>query len=115
MITNLNELYYTTFKDGGGTLWLDGQDRTSGYAVALAGYEVRYHEVIFTHCALNNYAEDTLSVYADGLGVWLDAAHQHLYIDSVRHIDNLDYALALGKLNKQLAIYDLTNNQVITL
>ena len=115
MLSNLSELYTATFTNGSGTFWLDGHERTNGYVVALAGYEIRANVNVCKPSLLLDYANDLLAPHADGIGLWYDENSGHVYIDSVLHVDSFEYAVEFGKLNKQFAIYDIANSTVINL
>lgn len=99
--------------NGGGTVWLYGKEYKSGYVVALSGYEMRISIESCTAKVLQFYVENMVSYLAQGVGVWVD--NGFVYIDSVTHHDNKQYAIDFGKYEKQLAIYDIAAGQAIDL
>ena len=46
-------------------------------------------------------------------GFWVDG--NKLYIERVKHTYNLSYALACGKANKQICIWDIANQETIAI
>jgi hypothetical protein len=102
-----------SISNGGGTVWLKGTEYSTGYVVALSGYEMRLSLEMVTAKVLQFYVENLVSYLADGVGVWVD--NGFVYIDSVVHQENRQYAIDFGRYEKQLAIYDLTNATVIDL
>lgn len=49
------------------------------------------------------------------MGGWLNSDNGYYYFDSVKVFENLNEAIAFGRENQQIAIYDLTNRQLIKL
>ena len=104
-------------KNGGDTLTKDLKKASlkNGYMVSLEGAE---SQVKSDDCqAIMKAIESKQEIIKDRdnlyIGLWLD--NNILYIDiSINIIDKVD-ALEFGKYNKQLAIYDLKNNDSIYL
>lgn len=88
---------------------------TSGYMVSLEGAESQvqgddYNEIMKAIESKQEIIQDRDNLY---IGLWLD--NGIMYIDvSINIKDKVD-ALEFGKYNKQLAIYDLMNNDSIYL
>lgn len=89
-----------------------GQLQTSGYAVAL-------------ECTQNSFGleglENVLSVVLSGtsgascVGGWLDQESGLYYFDATVILEDKEAAIALGRLNNQIAIFDLNNLEEIRL
>jgi len=107
------KMVYETFVNGGSTLWYDGIERTTGYVVgdntnplipgggggmALGRYQVL--EALERARVICRY---------DGIGSWIDEETGLVYLDNVRHIEDLGYAVALARLNGEKSIYDIAN------
>ena len=104
-------------KNGGETLTKDLKKAslTSGYMVSLEGTETQTRGNDYQ--AIKKAIEEKQEIIKDGtnmyIGLWLD--NNIMYIDiSVNIIDKAE-ALEFGKRNKQLAIYDIVNNDSIYL
>jgi hypothetical protein len=48
-------------------------------------------------------------------GVWTDTDTGQVYYDRVAFIEDLEYAIELGRTNEQIAIWDIANNKEIRL
>lgn len=105
MITKIKE-------NNGGTLNKDLSmaQVTKGYMVSLIGTEEVYNDI--TIDILTSYASKVLNGF---LGVWFNTDNEKYYLDNSVNILNLDDAYQLAKENKQLAIYDIENDKVITI
>ena len=104
--------------EDGGTAWrIDGPTHR-GYAVALKAHERIFSlaEYIGDYDRLEaevlQYAEDH---WLDGAGIGFWVHEGLLYLDVVIHTLNREFAMEKGRIEKQLTIYDITNNEVITL
>jgi hypothetical protein len=93
----------------------------SGYAVSLSGHE-RIHDAapraseLVLYSWLYRFGADhlpTLLQPSHYLGAWLDKGL--LYLDVTVVVPELAAAIELGKANRQLAIYDLTNDRELRL
>jgi fructokinase len=49
------------------------------------------------------------------IGGWFNEDNEKFYFDSVKVFQSLDEAIAFGRENQQIAIYDLTNRTLIKL
>lgn len=84
---------------------------TSGYAVAVEG----------TQNSFGNHGAAKVVSYAykhreiNAFGGWLNSDNNSYYYDAVIVVDNLNEALKLGKLNHQIAIFDLNTMTEIRL
>lgn len=87
------------------------QPVTTGYAVAVAatqnsfGFEglVNVVKYVSAHPEVNAF------------GGWYNKINKHFYFDATVILDDLAAAMELGRVNKQIAIFDLANLQEITL
>lgn len=101
--------------NGGITLDIDGEKmtKTEGFMVSIYGEEVQVNvdneEGILK--AINEKLEKIKKLNKESLyvGVWLD--NGVIYVDISIHIIEKNEALEFGKNNKQIAVYDLKNNQ----
>ena len=97
----------TVLNNGSSSVKGDGYKTLRNYTGYLVGG--------FSHCikvsgdfeafskALNNL--DKMLERGDILGTWVH--NDTIYIEQSKLIENLDFALAIAKLNEQLAIYDI--------
>lgn len=108
-------LYRQVCANHGGTSWL-GQAHTTGYCVALKGYEMTFNckgTASEVQAAIRFYFNTLSSATADAIGIWENDGKY--YLDSVVWISDRTNAIQFGKLNEQLAIYDIENQIVIDL
>lgn len=49
------------------------------------------------------------------IGYWIDGYSNEFYLDSVLYIEDLDQAIEAGSVNKQIAIWDIANEEEIYL
>jgi fructokinase len=83
----------------------------SGYAVAVA-----YTQNSFGFSGLANvvkYVSEHPEINA--FGGWYNSENNMYYIDATVIVNNLDEAKELGRINKQIAIFDLANLKEIRL
>ncbi len=84
---------------------------TSGYTVAVKE----------TQNSFGNYGAAKVVSYAAkhnevrALGGWLNSANNKYYFDAIIICESLEEALALGRANNQIAIFDLNNMKEIRL
>ena len=101
-------------KNGGATLDsnLKPIQAQKGYMVSMQG-----HELVTTIEGLNDTLLENYTRLAKKLngyvGMWLD--DDKVYLDISQHHTSKNKALEVGKANKQLAIYDLENDEEIRL
>jgi len=69
----------------------------------------------FVHTKLKISLPKATSNGYDGVGSWIDEETSLVYLDNVRHVEDLGYALVLARLNGELAIYDPVNKCCIDL
>ena len=87
------------------------QPVTSGYAVAVADTQNSFgHEGLER---VIKYVEDHPEVNA--FGGWYNSENGMYYFDATIIVDDLKQAIELGRANKQIAIFDLTNCKEIRL
>ncbi len=89
----------------------------NGYSVSLAGYETKEKDINKTMEVLKDYIKAVKDLKKNNLfvGVWYDEKTQYYYIDISMIINKRREAEKIAKENKQLAIYDLKNNDSIYL
>ena len=102
-------------KDGGATLTkeLTKAELNGGYMVSLEGAESQVKGDDYN--AIKKAIEEKQAIIKDSknlfIGLWLDGGI--MYIDISINIEDRSEALEFAKRNKQLAIYDLINNDSI--
>ncbi len=115
----MNDIYKELIINGGCTLnkALVIQDKENGFMVSLKGYETTLHETNIN--MLEGILEEKILIaeYIKNsyIGIWWDKEEKTIYVDISVCIYNKDHALEFGRLNKQLAIYDIKDNKVIDL
>lgn len=89
----------------------------TGYSVSLAGYETKEKSIDKTMEIVKDYIKAVKNLNKNNLfvGVWYDEKTQYYYIDISMIISKRREAEKIAKNNKQLAIYDLKNNDSIYL
>lgn len=98
-----------TNKEGFTVSLLDFRTPKKGYCVAM-----KMTQDSFGDEGLKRVIEVAMqSTYV--LGGWYDRESKQFYYDCVMIVDDLPTALELGRANEQLAIFDLTNANVIEL
>ena len=109
----MKKLIEKIIKNGGATLTstLENADLKNGYMVSEVGAERVFglDEVEEIEKTLIEYAEKITT--NQFVGAWLD--DDKLYIDISRHYKSKKQALRVGADNKQLAIYDIANEESI--
>lgn len=108
----IEEIKNELLKNGGLTLKgdLTGANNTSGYYVSLIGYEkiIQLEELEET---IQEYQKKLLK--NEFIGLWID--DNKIYIDISKHYTDKKRAIESGIKNKQIAIYDILNNNSIYL
>lgn len=87
------------------------QPVTKGYAVAVADTQNSFGLEGLANVV--KYVSDHPEFNA--FGGWYNSKNNMYYFDATVIVDDLAAALELGRINKQLAIYDLTNGLPIDL
>ena len=87
------------------------QPVTSGYAVAVADTQNSFSLEGLANVI--KYVEDHPNVNA--FGGWYNSENSKYYFDATIIVNNLAKAIELGRLNKQIAIFDLANGKEIDL
>lgn len=87
------------------------QPVTTGYAVAVADTQNSFGLAGLANVV--KYVCDHPEITA--FGGWYNSKNNMFYFDATVIVDNLAAAIELGRINKQLAIYDLTNGVPIDL
>ena len=112
-----NKKILEIIKNGGATLDYNLKDFNSnrGYMISLQGQEVKVDKNDIQGIKKEiekkrEFIKDKRGLY---VGLWLD--NDIMFIDVSIHIIDYLRALEIGRFNKQLAIYDLKNNDSIYL
>lgn len=87
------------------------QPVTTGYAVAVAATQNSFGSEGLANVI--RYVEDHPEVNA--FGGWYNSETGQYYYDATIIVDSLDKAIELGRINNQIAIFDLTNCKEIRL
>lgn len=95
-------------KSDGFTIDTEGRpaNHRSGYYVSLSQTQNSTEKDLSTVLL----AAETLGCY---IGGWKD--NERFYLDATVHIPELDKAVQFGRLNEQIAIWDIANNSEIRL
>ena len=88
-------------------------DAKQGYMVSLQGYEKKCKTEQEIEKAINENMEIIKELDNAFLGAWIDEGIT--YIDISVLVENKEDAMEMGKINNQLAIYDIQNNESIYL
>lgn len=97
---------------------LNGQSPTSGYIVSCHGYEKRINHKQITPFEVAEYLKITIYTllsYQFYIGTWYNPEDGYTYFDLCKVITNKDDAIKYGKHQKQLTIYDIESQAIITL
>ena len=115
-----SELLIRTRENGGATLLKNGELATRGYCTGIGQeYKIKANErLLFENMAtFAQLAECVELILANetcnAVGFWYNEGT--LYIDAVMVFEDLDNALDLGRMNNELAIYDLNEQKEIKL
>lgn len=115
---NNKALFETLNKNNGLSVHSDGRTvSTNGFAVSLPDYETVILETTLDLNLFNdligNYLELSKQLPSSIVGVWKDSGKVFFDISTV--VKDKNTAIKLGKHYKQLAIFDLSNKEVISL
>lgn len=110
-------IWETVLANGGHTWSVKGVEiPKDGYMVSEIGHEWRIKVANFTPNTLANYTrtypEPTYSQNRYW-GAWISDGY--VYLDVSHHTMSRSHALTLGKINAQLAVYDIREGVAITL
>ena len=109
-MVNMKNLVNHIIENGGATYNLmEGQFITSGYMCAKAENEMIISEELTCNHILGymaKYAVDLQKANAN-LGAWYNTEDGKTYLDTSYRFETLEEAIAFGKANNQLAIFDL--------
>lgn len=91
--------------------------KKSGFSVSLAGYETKEKSIDKTMEIVKEYIKAVKDLKKNNLfvGVWYDEKTSYYYIDISIIINKRREAERIAKENKQLAIYNLKDNESIYL
>ena len=87
------------------------QPVTTGYAVAVADTQNSFGLEGLANVV--KYVSEHPEINA--FGGWYNKINKHFYFDATVIVDDLSAAKELGRVNNQIAIFDLANLQEITL
>lgn len=87
------------------------QPVSTGYAVAVADTQDSFGLEGLTNVVKYVAAHPEVNAY----GGWYNKSNNNFYFDATVIVDDLSVAKELGRVNKQIAIFDLANLQEITL
>ena len=114
----LNELYIETLVNNGSTI----KDNHTNYSMPVSGYMVADSEAqpaLLNNKGLTRYQfKKAVRKFTKGgccAGFWLNTDNNMWYIESSTLFDRLPIAMASAKRLKQLAIFDLSTFEEITL
>lgn len=112
---NIKKIIEEIKENNGGTYnkELKSINATSGYMVSLLGYEKKCRTIEETEKAITENMEIIKGLDSAYLGAWIDEGIT--YIDISVLVENKEDAMELGKINNQLAIYNIENNESIYL
>ena len=109
-MVNMKNLVNHIIKNGGATYNLmGGQFITSGYMCAKAENEMIISEELTCNHILGYMARYAADLQKDNanLGAWYNSEDGKTYLDTSYRFETLEEAIAFGKANNQLAIFDL--------
>ena len=112
---NIKTIIEEIKKNNGGTYNknLKSINASKGFMVSLQGYEVKCKTDEEIEQAITKNMEIVRGLDNAYLGAWID--DNITYIDISVLVENKEDALEMGKINNQLAIYDIQNNESIYL
>ena len=112
---NIKTIIEEIKKNNGGTYnkELKSINAERGFMVSLQGYEKKCKTEQETEKAIIENMEIVKGLDNAYLGAWIDEGI--IYIDISILVENKEDALEMGKINNQLAIYDIENNASIYL
>lgn len=112
---NIKNIIENIKENGGGTYNKDLKSINAkrGYMVSLQGYERKCKTEEEIKKAIKENMEIIKGLDSAYLGAWIDEGI--IYIDVSILVENKEDALELGKVNNQLAVYDLKSNESIYL
>ena len=115
MNKKMDEIINNIKVNGGSTLTkkLNSIRKKSGFMVSLPGSEIVVDIEDKNISDLLREQVEKINSKNEYLGTWID--NKKMYIDISINIKTLKKALELGKEYKQLAIYDIKNDKVISL
>ena len=109
-MVNMKNLVNHIIKNGGATYNLmGGKFITSGYMCAKAENEMIISEELTCNHILGYMARYAADLQKDNanLGAWYNSEDGKTYLDTSYRFETLEEAIAFGKANNQLAIFDL--------
>ena len=116
MYNLINTIYDETLKNNGASYNLDNVAPTKGFMVATFGNELVINQKDFTKEILKNFIESKLELLQNKnycVGTWMDDGK--VYLDISENIKNKNKAIFKGKINKQIAIFDLSSFESVYL
>lgn len=115
-----SELLTRTRENGGATLLKNGEVATKGYATGIGQeYKLKANDrLLFKNVATFAQIAECVDLIlnnktCNAVGFWYHEGV--LYIDAVMIFEELENALELGRIKKEIAIYDLNEQKEIKL
>lgn len=116
MITNYSNIVQTVHKNGGISINQKNETPKTGYMVSLLGYEKKLRKKQFNEKTVKEYLNkyqrymNSNNMY---FGIWIEK--KSVYMDISLNIQDQRKAILSGKANKQIAIYNIEENNTIFL
>lgn len=115
MKLKVNELKDLALKNGGFSLSPDGSTPKSGYMVSVQDILKMPLDLwlqLEDQASIDDYSKIASEVNGY-IGCWID--EDNVYMDISTNIQDKNEALKIARINNQLAIYDINNNESIYL
>lgn len=116
---NIKKFAKQTLTSGGATMSLNTEIPTTGFFAAFQQFEKvvdgipSEHELIECLTEYVKQNAEILALHHVMIGSWVN--EEKIYLDVVQHFTDREQAIAFGIQEKQLAIYDIDNQESITL
>ena len=116
---NIKKFAKQTLTSGGATMSLNTEVPTTGFFVAFQQFEKVVNGIPDEHQLIEYLTEyvkrnaEILALHHVMIGSWVN--EEKIYLDVVQHFTDREQAIAFGIQEKQLAIYDIDNQESITL
>ena len=116
---NIKTFAKQTLTSGGATMSLNTEVPTTGFFAAFQQFEKVVDGIPSEDALIECIADYTkknaevLALHDTMIGSWVNEGK--IYLDIVQHFTDREQAIAFGIQEKQLAIYDIDNQESITL
>jgi len=110
LLLTAKQIKKAAIDNGGVSVNYHGKQPTSGYMVSTPN-----NEIIVDKLTCDVIRKQQLKLHSSDafVGIWYDS--YHWYLDISYNYENLTYAIACGRKNGQIAIYDVVTNKTIFL